>query len=110
MRRDYSVESSEAYLINPQQLRDLGLELIRRDGKNAYKSHREYKHLSPEERAGIYTELKDKIEREGFRRDLPIIVMLLRKDGKKDRILQGHHRLSIALELGLEEVPVRFVC
>jgi len=57
----------------------------------------------------VYDELKAKIGREEFRRDMPITVMLKRKDGKKDKILQGHHRLSIAIELGLDLVPVRFV-
>ena len=32
-----------------------------------------------------------------------------RKDDLKDKILQGHHRLSIAIELDLPTVPVRIV-
>ena len=109
MRRDYSVESSEIYMINPQHLRDLGLELIPRTRENAFKSDKNRRRLSDEERAKLYDELKDKIHREGFRQEYPIMVMLRRKDDAEDRILQGHHRLSIAIELGLDVVPVRFV-
>lgn len=109
MRRNYSVESSEVYMLCPRHLHRLGLELMQRTRDNAYRSHKEYKHLSDDERAVLYDELKNKIEREGFRPDLPITVMLRRKDDVKDTILQGHHRLSIAIELGLAEVPIRFV-
>ena len=109
MRRDYTVESSEVYMLNPLHLRELGVELIQRTRENAYGSHGEYKHLSQEERAKVYDELKAKIEREGFRQDLPITVMLRRQDGSKDKILQGHHRLSAAIEIGIAFVPVRFV-
>jgi len=109
MRRDYSIESSKVYMISPSHLRELGVELLQRTRDNAYRSHKEYKHLSQEERGKLYDELKDKIAREGFRSDLPITLMLRRKDGVQDKILQGHHRLSIAIELGREVVPVRFV-
>lgn len=51
----------------------------------------------------------EKIRREGFNDKFPITIMLLRKDGKRDKILQGHHRLNMAIELGLETVPVKFV-
>ena len=109
MQRDHSVESSEVYMLCPRHLRDLGVELMQRTRDNAYRSHREHKHLTDEKRAALYDELKTKIDREGFRPDLPIRVKLLRKDNVKDKILQGHHRLAIAIELGLPAVPVRFV-
>ena len=96
-------------MISPMLLRELGLELLQRTRDNAYGSHREYKKRAQDERAAAYDELKSKIATEGFRRDQPITVMLKRKGDKKDKILQGHHRLSIAIELGLETVPVRFV-
>ena len=109
MKREFTVASSEVYMICPRQLRESGLELIQRNRENAYRSDRDRKHLSDQERGRLYDELKEKIEREGFRKDMPIMVMLLRDDGQHDKILQGHHRLSIAIELGLEAVPVRFV-
>jgi hypothetical protein len=96
-------------MLNPLHLRELGVELIQRTRDNAYGSHGEYQHRSQEERAKLYDELKAKIEQEGFRRDLPITVMLRRQCGNKDKILQGHHRLSVAIEIDLKFVPVRFV-
>lgn len=109
MRREFTIESSEVYMIDPKLLRALGLELLQRSSENAYGSHSEHKNKTSEQRAQEYETLKRKIEREGFRSEFPITVMLLRKDGKKDKILQGHHRLSIAIELDLSVVPVRFV-
>lgn len=109
MKQKYSVESSEIYLISPEHLRDLGVELIRRTRINAFRSDKGRKHLSDAERAAIYDNLKEKIRREGFLREHPITVMLRRKNDAKDKILQGHHRLSIAIELKLAVVPVRFV-
>jgi len=109
IRYNYTVESSEVYQVCPRHLRQLGVELIQRTRENAYRSHQEHKHLSNEERAALYDELKAKIKREGFRPDLPITVMLLRKDDVKDKILQGHRRLAVAIELALATVPVRFV-
>jgi len=109
MRRDYKIISSATYHINPKHLRELRLELTKRTRDNAYTSHGEYKHLTAEQRGGIYDQLKAKIQAEGFKDEFPITVMLLRKDDRRDKILQGHHRLNMAIELGLPTVPVRFV-
>jgi hypothetical protein len=110
MRRDFTNQSSETYHIDPKHLRALHVELMQRTRENAYGSHKECKQIPPEERAKRYDDLKEKIRAEGFKEEFPITIMLLRNGGKKDRILQGHHRLiSIAIELDLRTVPVRFV-
>ena len=109
MRRDWSVTSSATYQINPQHLRDLNLEVTIRKRDNAYKGLKGYERLTPQQRADRYDELKEKIRTEGFKEELPITVVLLREDGKRDKLFQGHHRLNIAIELGLHTVPVRFV-
>lgn len=54
-------------------------------------------------------ELKERMRRDGFDRNYPIEVMLLRNDGMRDQLWQGHHRLDIAIELGFPTVPVRFI-
>jgi hypothetical protein len=64
MRSDVTVESSEVYLLCPRHLRSLGIELLQRARDNAYRSHKEHKHLSDQQRASLYDELKAKIERE----------------------------------------------
>ena len=96
-------------MIDPANLRSLGLELMPRSRDNAFRSHREYRDADDATRAKAYDELKAQIQQEGFQQDCPIQIMLNRENGSKDKILQGHHRLSIAIELGLSEVPVRFV-
>jgi len=109
MRRDYQLMSSETYYIPPTQLRALGLELMYRTRDKAFTSHPEYEHLTQEERGQVYDRLKEQIQIQGFQDEFPIIVMLLRKSGQHDKILHGHHRLNIAIELNLPTVPVRFV-
>ena len=74
----------------------------RQDGKE------ETSHLTREEREARYDELKESIETCGFNEEYPILIML-RREGGEDRIFEGHHRLNIAIELGLETVPVRFI-
>lgn len=108
MKNLEKVVSSETYDINPKHLRALGVERLKRNRTNAYRSHPEHKHKRPDERALSYEELKERIRRQGFRRDCPITILLNRKDGKGDQLLHGHHRLAIAIELGLPTVPVRF--
>ena len=105
----YDIISSKTYNISPTQLRGLGVEIIERTRDNAYKKHYEYKHMTQEERGQVYDRLKEQIRIQGFKEEYPITIMLLRKDGKKDKILQGHHRLNMAIELGIATVPVRFV-
>ena len=65
--------------------------------------------MTQEERKQVYDQLKEQIRTQGFNDKYPITIMLLRKEGKKDEILDGHHRLNIAIELGITTIPVRFV-
>ena len=109
MRNEITETSSKIYMNNPEHLRSLKLELIQRSKDNAFLSHPEIKKCDDETRAKAYNKLKNKIRNDGFRPDCPILIMLNRKKGE-DKIFQGHHRLSIAIELGLPEVPVQFVC
>ena len=110
---DYNKASSRVYHIAPEYLRSLHLERIGRGGigrhrDNAYDGKEETAHLTREEREARYDELKESIDRDGFNEEYPILIML-RREGGADRIFEGHHRLNIAIELGLETVPVRFI-
>ncbi len=106
------MESSEIYLISPIQLRNLELEQHpARNRNNAYDGQDTLDpartHLTREQKEAKYDTLKDKIQQEGFSWKYPIIIML-KRENKKDQILQGHHRLQIAIELGIPTVPVSF--
>ena len=81
---------------------------MRRDRDNAYGGHDELTHLTKEQKEAKYDTLKESIRHKGFNEEFPIIIKLRHADGE-DQILQGHHRLNIAIELELSTVPVRFI-
>ena len=105
--------SSEVYHISPLYLRNLGMERSGRGGigrhrDNAYDGKEETSRLTRREKEARYDTLKESIRRDGFNEEFPILIML-RREGGVDKIYEGHHRLNIAIELGLETVPVRFI-
>ena len=100
---------SGVYMISVESLVSNRVELTRRSRDNAYSSHREHRNKSPDERARIYDDFKQKIEVEGFIRDYPIELHLNRKRGseERDRIGRrggGHHRLAIAVVDGVPKL------
>ena len=105
--------SSRVYHIAPLYLRNLGMERYGRGGvgrhrDNAYDGKEETKHLTKEEKEERYDSLKESIDKDGFNEEFPILIML-RRENNEDQIYEGHHRLNISIELGLETVPVRFI-
>ena len=105
--------SSRVYHIAPLYLRNLGMERygaggVGRHRDNAYDGKEETKHLTREQKEERYDVLKESIDKDGFNEEFPILIML-RREGGEDQILEGHHRLNISIELGLETVPVRFI-
>ena len=102
------MESSEVYLISPIQLRNLEVERDIRNRNNAYEGHDELAHLTREQKEAAYDTLKESIQSQGFKWKHTITIML-KRENNKDQILQGHHRLNIAIELELPTVPVRFI-
>ena len=108
-----SKSSSKVYHISPIYLRNLRIEVSggrarRRTRDNAYEGKEETRGWTYEQRVERYDILKESIEKEGFKEEFPIIVML-RREGGQDKLFEGHHRLNIAIELGLETVPVKFI-
>ena len=105
--------SSRVYHISPLYLRNLGMERYGRGGlgrhrDNAYDGKEETSHLTREQKEERYDTLKESIEKEGFNEEFPIVIML-RRENNEDKLFEGHHRLNIAIELGLATVPVRFM-
>ena len=104
--------SSKIYHISPIYLRSLRVEVsggrrMRRERDNAYDGKDEVKGWTREQKERRYDTLKESIEVGGFNEEFPIIILLAQGD-EEDHILQGHHRLNIAIELELPTVPVRF--
>ena len=105
--------SSHVYHISPIYLRNLRVEVsggkrMRRERDNAYEGKEEVRGWTYEQRVRRYDQLKESIEKDGFNEEFPIVIML-RREGGEDKLFEGHHRLDIAIELGLETVPVRFM-
>ena len=66
----------------------------------------------------IFTDLRNSMLRNGFDSNHPIIVRMNEEEFRKEKwkiddrpsyIMDGNHRLVIALELKLKRIPVRFV-
>ena len=113
MLKEKTKSSSKVYHISPKYLRNLRVEVSggrlrgrRRD--NAYEGKEETRGWTYEQRVERYDTLKESIEKEGFKEEFPIVIML-RREGGQDKLFEGHHRLNISIELGLETVPVRFI-
>ena len=105
--------SSKVYHISPIYLRSLRIEVsggrrMRRERDNAYEGKEETRGWTFEQRAQRYDQLKESIRINGFKEEFPIIIML-RRESNEDKLFEGHHRLNIAIELGLATVPVRFM-
>ena len=112
MNKTKSSSSSKVYHISPIYLRNLGVEVSggrrkRRERDNAY-DHPVYNTWTREQKEERYDTLKESIRQEGFNEEFPIVIML-RREGGEDKLFEGHHRLNIAIELGLATVPVRFM-
>ena len=64
--------------------------------------------MSETERQQTYEQLKQSMSEKGFDDRFPLDIMLCRNMGVKDTLNQGHHRMSVALECGVERVCVEF--
>ena len=105
--------SSKVYHISPIYLRNLRIEVsggrrMRRERDNAYDGKEEVQGWTREQKEERYDTLKESIEKDGFNEEFPIVIML-RRENNEDKLFEGHHRLNIAIELGLATVPVRFI-
>ena len=110
---DWTKSSSRVYHISPMYLRNLGMERRGRGGigrhrDNAYDGKDEVQGWTREQKHRRYDTLKESIRQEGFNEEFPIVIML-RRENNDDKLFEGHNRLNIAIELGLETVPVRFM-
>ena len=105
--------SSKVYHMSPVYLRNLRVEVsggrrMRRERDNAYDGKEEVKGWTREQKERRYDTLKESIRQEGFNEEFPIVIML-RRENNEDKLFEGHHRLNIAIELGLATIPVRFM-
>ena len=108
LRYKYNLFSSNVYHIRPQEIREKGLERSLRTAENAYKFSNPKYQMSEEEREQTYENLVQSMKQNGYDDRFPLDIMLCRNMGVKDTLNQGHHRMSVALECGVERVSVEF--
>lgn len=99
---------SNVYHINPQSIRALKIERTFKTRENAYSFTAASRRMTRQERDAEYDNILNSIKENGFSDSDPIDIMLCRLAGAKDCVNNGHHRMGMALELGLDKIPVRF--
>ena len=108
LRYKYNLFSSNIYHLQPQEIREKGLERNLRTAENAYKFSNPKYQMSEEEREKMYENLLQSMKEKGYDDRFPLDIMLCRNMGIKDTLNQGHHRMSVAIECGVERVSVEF--
>jgi len=101
LRNRYRYRGSNVYHIDPQAIRDMGLERAVRTLDNP--QPRENR-----DRLADMELLKKSLETNGYDDARPIVVMLCRTGGRMDSLRQGHHRISACLACGMSRMAVSF--
>lgn len=107
-RYQYKYFNSNIYHLSAKRLRELGLERGRRTKDNAYAITNKRWVIPEEERIKKYQALVNSLQN-GFRDDCPISIMLCRSCGALDYIDNGHHRMGICLEQGIDRICTNFI-
>ena len=100
-RNRYRYHGSRVYHISAQTVRDLKLERAIRTVDNPHGR-------KGEDRALSMIRLLESLKRDGYRDDMPIVVMLCRTSGLEDSLRQGHHRVSACLACGIDRMALEF--
>lgn len=108
LRYKYNLFSSNTYHLRPQEIREKGLERNLRTSENAYKFSNPKYQMSEDERRKTYDNLVKSMKENGYDDRFPLDIMLCRNMGIKDTLNQGHHRIGVAIECGIERVSVEF--
>lgn len=108
IKRRFYVCSNDIFRVRLSDIINAKLPRGERNESNAYQLNNKRWHLDKEEAKKRYTDLKNSIKKNGYNYKKPMFVMLNRKFGVKDQLFQGHHRIGICKDLGIEEVSISF--
>ena len=108
LRYKYNLFSSNIYHMRAQEIREKGLERNLRTAENAYKFSNSKHKISKELRYSMYEKLVKSMTENGYDDNFPLDIMLCRNMGIQDTLNQGHHRMSVAIENGIDRVAVEF--
>ncbi len=108
IKRKFYTRNEQSFTVLFDKLLDAKLTRGERNRENAYQWTNKKWKISREEANKRYNDLYNSLKKNGYDKKSPMFVMLNRKHGIKDQILQGHHRIGICKELGLKTVNVAF--
>ena len=108
LKRKFYVKNNTSFRVCFERLLEAKLTRGERNRENAYQWTNKKWQISKEEAVLRYNELYNSIKNNGYDEKNPMIVMINRKFGIKDQILQGHHRIGICKELGVKEANICF--
>lgn len=108
LRYKYKFFNTRIYHLEASQIRRLKIERGIRTKENAYAITNKRWAISEPERVEKYNNLVNSL-RQGFNDEYPISIMLCRRMGYKDCVDNGHHRLGICIEEGIERISTNFI-
>lgn len=108
IKRKFYTRNEQSFTVLFDELLKAKLTRGERNRENAYQWTNKKWQISPEEANKRYNDLYNSLKKNGYDKKSPMFVMLNRKLGVKDQILQGHHRIGICKEIGIKTVNVAF--
>ena len=108
LKRRLYIKSTVALTTKLSKILDAHLPRGVRNAQNAYQFQQKRFQVSPETAKKRYSELYSSLKNNGYDAAYPMVILLNRKFGLKDQLLQGHHRIGICKELKIEDVSVSF--
>ncbi len=108
IKRKFYQRNSQSFTVLFDELLEAKLVRGERNRENAYQWTNKKWQISRDEANKRYNDLYNSLKKNGYDKNSPMFVMLNRKLGVKDQILQGHHRIGICKEIGLKTVNVAF--
>jgi hypothetical protein len=108
IKRRFYIRSRQPLRARLSDILNAGLPRGERNADNAYQLNNKRYHVNFEEAQIMYNELRDSLKENGYDFSNPMFVMLNRKFGAKDQLLQGHHRIGLCKELKIEDISIAF--
>ena len=108
IKRKFYTRNEQSFTVLFDKLLDAKLTRGERNRENAYQWTNKKWQIRRDEANKRYNDLYNSLKKNGYDKKSPMFVMLNRKLGVKDQILQGHHRIGICKEIGIKTVNVAF--
>ena len=108
IKRKFYIKNNQSFRVRFDKLLEANLTRGERNRDNAYQWTNKKWQISKEEANKRYNDLYNSLKENGYDEKSPMIVMINRKFGIKDQILQGHHRIGLCKEVGISEVNICF--